>query len=267
MALLGRAAHNDGPPRAGQSLQAAYTQRYSTFLSTRRRAAGLSALWWGPAIAALSIIAGVSTHFPFFGVLYFVLATAAVLDVMFRRPDSLVRIKERAAAESETGKALQAAQFRGKAAVLHDRVVVGTNEPFEVEHFVVSPRGAFLIDTKQWRGESVRMLGTSFYVGHDDQEALFKQLTERARILGELLTDAGAHDEEVGIVTVHPVLAVHADELPGTPRNMLGVTIVTPPQLAPMLRSPDVRWSPSAVESLTTAAELLMVNKSSTGVR
>jgi hypothetical protein len=265
MAVLGRAVRQEGPPRAGQSLQTAYTQRYDSWIAARRRAAALSALWWGPAIVAVAIIAGVSTHFPFFGVIYFVLATAAVLDVLFRRPDSLVRVKARAAAETDTGKALRAVEIRGRATVMHDRMLTGVSEPFEVEHLVVSPRGIFLIDTKQWRGRKVRVLGTSLFVGHDNQESVFKQLVERAKVLGELLTEAGAHDNEVGVVTVYPILAVHADGLTGTPRNMLGVTLVTPPQLAPTMRTPDVRWSPSAVESLVEAAELLLVSKQSAG--
>lgn len=263
MALLGRAAHNEGPPRAGQSLQATYTQRYSSFISSRRRAAGLSALWWGPAIAAVSIIAGVSTHFAFFGLLYFVLATAAVLDVLFRKPDSLVKIKSRAAAESETGKALHAAVIRGRATVLHDRVFTATADPFEVEHLVLSPRGAFLIDTKRWGG--VRIMGATVYVGHDNQEPLFEAMVKRARALGEALSIAAEHDEEVGIVTVYPVIAVQAEELKGTPRNMRGVTVVTLAQLAPMMRSPDVRWSSTAVDSLAAAAELLLPSKEATG--
>jgi len=265
MAVLGRAARQDGPPRAGQSLQAAYDQRYSAWITARRRAAALSALWWGPAIAAIAIVAGVSTRYAFFGVLYFILATAAVMDVLFRKPDSLTRIKARAAAESDTGKALHAIEIRGQAAVLHDRMLTGTADPFEVEHLVISPRGVFLIETKRWSG--VKMLGTSFYVGHEDQEPVFKKLVERARVLGDVLTAAAANDEEVGIVTVQPVIAIHTDELPGTPRNMLGVTVVIPPQLAPMLRSPDPRFSASAVHSLSTAAELLLVSKQASGIR
>jgi nuclease-like protein len=265
MAVLGRAARQEGPPRAGQSLEAAYTQRYNAWIAARRRGAALSALWWGPAFAAIAIVAGVSTRYPFFGVLYFVLATAAVLDVFFRRPDSLVGIKARAEAESDTGKALRAVQHRGQAAVLHDRILTGVADPFEVEHLVISPRGAFLIETKRW-GDA-KMLGTKFYVGHDNQEPVFKKLAEHARVLGEVLTAAAAHDEEVGIVTVQPVIAVHTEELPGTPRNMLGVTVVIPPQLAPMLRSPDARWSATAVRSLAEAAELRLVSKQAAGVQ
>jgi hypothetical protein len=265
MALLGRAPRQDGPPRAGQSLQTAYTQRYGAWISARRRAAGLSALWWGPAVVLVSIAVGVSTHFPFFGLVYFVLATAAVIDVFFRRPDALVRVQSRAHAESETGKVLRALEIRGRATVLHDRMLTRTDPPFEVEHLVLSPRGAFLIDSKQWHGRGVRMFGAEMYLDHIDQGPMFRQMAANARALGEALTAAAGHDEEVGIVTVQPVLAVHSDSLPGTPRNMQGVTVVIPPQLAPMLRLPDVRWSATAVDSLVKAADQLLVNKNAAG--
>jgi len=265
MALLGRAPRQDGPPRAGQSLQAAYSQRYGAWISARRRAAGLSALWWGPAIVAVSIVAGVSTHFPFFGLVYFVLAVAAVVDVLFRRPDALVRVQARAHAESETGKLLRSVQIRGKATVLHDRMMTRTDSPFEVEHLVICPRGAFLIDSKQWHGRGVRIFGKDMYVDHVDQGPMLVQMVANARRLGEALTAVAGHDEEVGIVTVQPVLAVHADALTGTPRNMQGVTVVIPEQLAPMLRAPDARWSSSAVDSLVKAADELLVNKDAAG--
>lgn len=266
MALAGRVPRQDGPPRAGQSLQAAYSQRYSAWISARRRAAALSALWWGPAIVAVSIIAGVSTHFPFFGLVYLVLATAAVFDVLFRRPDALVRVKSRAHAESETGKLLHAVEIRGKATVLNDRMFTRTGNPFEIEHLVISPRGAFLIDSKQWHGRAVRIFGKDMYVDHVDRGPMLVQMVANARALGEALTAAAGHDEEVGIVTVQPVLAVHSDALSGTPRNMQGVTVVIPTQLAQMVRSPDVRWSPHAVDSLVKAADQLLVNKGTAGV-
>jgi hypothetical protein len=266
MALLGRAPRQDGPPRAGRSLHTAYAQRYSAWIAVRRRAAGLSALWWGPAIVAVAIIVGAMTHFPMFGLIYFVLATAAVIDVFFRRPDSLVRVKARAAAESETGRALHGIEIRGRATVLHDRLLIDAGRAaFEVEHLVLSPRGAFLIDSKQWRGRSVRIFGADMYVDHIDQTPMFNRLVAQARALGEALTAAAAHDEEVGIVTVQPILAVHGDSLLGTPRNMQGVTVVVPPQLAPMLRTPDIRWADLAVQSLVAAADQILVSKDSVG--
>ncbi len=265
MATIGRAARRDGPPRAGQSLQAAYSQRYGAWIAARRRSAALSALWWGPLIVAVSIAAGLSTHYPLFGVLYFVLGTAVVLDVLFRRPDALVRVQARAEAESETGKALRAVEIRGRAMVLHDRVLTGFGEPIEVEHLVLSPRGAFLVDSKQWHDRDVRMFGAMMYVDHVDQSPMFKRLVDQSRAIGEALTAAAARDEEVGIVTVQPVLAVHIEKLQGTPRNMQGVTVLIPDQLASTMRSPDVRWSASAVNSLVLAADRLLLSKQQTG--
>jgi hypothetical protein len=109
------------------------------------------------------------------------------------------------------------------------------------------------------------MFGAMMYVNHVDQSPMFKRLVDQARAIGEALTDAAALDEEVGIVTVQPVLAVHIDKLPGTPRNMQGVTVLTPEQLASTMRSPDVRWSASAVNSLVTAADRLLLSKQRTG--
>jgi len=246
---------------AERSLHTAYIHRYGAWISHRRRTAALSALWWTPAIVAAGVILGATTHFAAFGLVFLLLAMWAALDVLFHRPDRLVRVRERAAAESGTGKVLRAVEIRGGARVLHDRLLTAVADPFEVEHLVISPRGVFLIDSKQWHGQAVRLVGADMYVNHATQEPMFKGLVEHARVLGGALTTAAARNEEVGVVSVTPVLAVHADDLHGTPRNMQGVVVVTPPQLPGTLRSPDVRWSPQAVASLIEAADLLLIRK------
>jgi hypothetical protein len=256
----GRLLRHDGPPRAGQSLQVLYAHRRGEWASARRRGVFLSALWWGPAIVALGIIAGAVTHFAAFGLLLIGLSFAAAFDVAFRKPDALLLVRERASAESGTGRVLRAVEIRGGANVLHDRMLAGVANPFEVEHMVISPRGAFLIDTKHWQG-GIRMFGHEMYLGHTSQEPLFKQLVERARVIGEQLTDVAARDEEVGVVTVTPVLAIHCDALAGTPRKMQGVVVVTPHQLPALMRAPDLRWSAPATAHLVEAAELLLVRK------
>jgi Nuclease-related domain len=258
---VSRLPRQGAAPRAGQSLHAAYAMRNDAWISQRRRVVALSAVWWVPAIVALGAVVGAGTRIPMFGVIFIVLAIWAVLDVAFRKPDRLVRVRERAAAESGTGKFLRAIEIRGGAKVLHDRLLTAVADPFEAEHVVISPRGVFLIDSKQWRGQAVRVVGAMMYVDHADQSPMFKQLVEHARVLGESLTTAAARDEEVGVVSVTPVLAVHADDLHGTPRNMQGVIVVTPPQLAETLRAADVRWSPRAVASLSEAADLLLIRK------
>lgn len=256
----GRVSRQGAPPRAGQSLHTLYSRRHEEWVAARRRATLVFALWWAPAIVLVGVLAGVATHFPAFGLLLIVLSFAAVLDVAVRRPTSLLLVRERAVAESNTGRALRLVEIRGGATVLHDRMMAGVVNPFEVEHLVVSPRGIFLIDTKHWQG-GIKMLGADLYLGHSDQAPLFKQLVERARIVGERLTDAASRDEEVGVVTVTPVLAIHADGLSGTPRKMQGVVVVTPSQLTSLLRAPDLRWSSGATAHLTEAAQSLLVRK------
>jgi hypothetical protein len=235
--------------------------RHDAWMTQRRRTAALSALWWMPAIVALGVIVGAGTRIPVFGLIFIVLSIWAVLDVLFRKPDRLVRVRERAAAESNTGRFLRQVEIRGGASVLHDRLLTAVGDPFETEHVVVSPRGVFLIDSKQWHGDAVRMVGPDIYVNHADQTPMFKQLVEHARVLGDALTAAAAREEEVGVVSVVPVLAVHADDLHGTPRTMQGVIVVTPAQLAETLRSPDIRWSARAVTALVDVANLLLIRK------
>jgi nuclease-like protein len=256
-----RLPRQSGAPRAGQSLHAAYNMRHDVWIARRRRAAALSALWWVPAIVAVGAVVGAGTHIPVFGLIFIVLAVWAVLDVLFRKPDRLVRVRERADAESGTGRFLRQVEIRGGATVLHDRLLTAVADPFETEHVVVSPRGVFLIDSKQWHGQAVRVVGPDIYVNHADQTPMFKQLVEHARVLGDTLTAAAARDEEVGVVSVTPVLAVHADDLHGTPRTMQGVIVVTPPQLSETLRSPDIRWSGQAVGTLVEVANLLLIRK------
>jgi hypothetical protein len=118
------------------------------------------------------------------------------------------------------------------------------------------------VETKQWEGKSVRMFGTTMFVNNVDQAGLFKELTERSRILGQALTEAAADNDEVGVVTVNPLVAVHHEHLPGTPRQMLGVIVLLPAQLPAVLRAAYPRWQPSTVQSLVTAAELMLVRKS-----
>lgn len=252
-------------PLAGESLHAAFELRRRQWRAERRRGFWLSAVWWGPGIVLVGVAAGASTRFPAFGILVVVLGFAAAANVGLNRPSSLIAIQQRATAESDTGKVLRAVEIRGGAKVLHDRMLVGGADSFEVEHLVVSPRGVFLVDTKQWEGRSVRMFGTEMFVNHRDQSGMFKEFVERAKMLGEALTAAAADDSQVSVVTVTPLLAVHHEHLPGTPRVMYGVVVLLPAQLPVVLRGSPLRWQNSAVQSLINAAEQILVRRSPLG--
>lgn len=246
-------------PRAGESLYAAYEQGHADWLRSRRRGILLSAVWWVPGLVLVGIIAGTLTRLPAFGVIIIVLGVVGVLDAAFRRPERLLTVKSRASAEAATGRLLRGVEIRGGASVLHDRLVTGVAEPFRIEHLVISPRGAFLIDSKQWTGHGVSLIGRDLYVDKVDQGESFKKLVDRAKVVGELLTNAAAADEEVGIVTVVPVVAQYGAQFKATPKNLYNTVLLYPEQLPGLLRRPDLRWSPSATANLVTAAELLLV--------
>jgi hypothetical protein len=249
-----------GGPSAELSLPTAYATQHGAWVSQRRRAAR-SALWFLPAAVALGVAVGASTRIPVFGLLFLVPPVWAVLDVMFRKPDRPMLARDRMVEEPSTGRLLRLAETHGGATVLHDRLLTGVAVPFEAEHVVVSPRGVFLIESKQWHGAEVGIVGPSIHVNYIDRAPMLKQLADHARTLGEALSAGAACNDEVGVVTVVPVLVVHADDLHGTPCTIHGVILVAPPQLPATLRSPDVRWAPQAVTSLVEAANLLLIPK------
>ena len=90
------------------------------------------------------------------------------------------------------------------------------------------------------------------------QRDSLNRMRANAAELGKALAEAAGADEEVGVVDVTSVISVHADGITGTPRVMNEVIVVRPEQLPEVLRSADLRWSPSATQSLITAAEALL---------
>jgi len=247
------------PHQAGTSLRAVYEDNRRQWAARQRRSVWLSAVWWGPAAVLFGVLAGVGTRYTLFGLLIAVLVIAAVIDVGFRHPQSLDRLKARADAESGTARALHLLQVRGGARTLHDRrFAAASGESFEVEHLVVSPRGLFMIDSKQWHGFDVRLLGLELFVNHVDQAPALARMRANATELGKALAEAAGADEEVGVVDVTSVISVHADGITGTPRVMSGVIVVRPEQLPELLRSADLRWSPSATEHIAAAAAALL---------
>jgi hypothetical protein len=247
------------PHQAGSSLRVQYEDGRRQWAARQRRSVWLSALWWGPAAVLVGLLAGIGTKYSLFGLLVTGLVIAAVIDVGFRHPQSLDRLKQRADAEAGTAKSLRLLQVRGGARSLHDRFYAATSgESFEVEHLVVSPRGVFLVDSKQWHGFDVRLLGLDLFVNHVKQDEAMAAMRGSAAELGKALTAAAAADDEVGVVDVTSVICVHADGITGTPRVVYGVIVVRPEQLPELLRSAYPRWSVSATGHLASVAEMLL---------
>lgn len=247
------------PHQAGASLRVQYEDSRRAWAARQRRSVWLSAIWWGPAAVLFGVLAGVGTKYALFGLLITGLVIAAVIDVGFRHPQSMDRLRDRANAEAGTARELRLLQVRGGARNYHDRFFASpSGASFEVEHLVITPRGVFLVDSKEWHGFDVRLLGLDLFVNHVKQDAAMAQMRANAIELGKALTVAAGADEEVGVVDVTSVLAVHADGITGTPRVMYGVIVVRPEQLPELLRSAYPRWSASATANLAAAAEGLL---------
>src|SRR6266581_8515575 len=92
------------PHQAGASLRTQYEDSRRVWAGRRRRSVWLSALWWGPAAVLFGLLAGVGTKYALFGLLVTALVIAAVIDVGFRHPESLDRLKDRADAEAGTAR-------------------------------------------------------------------------------------------------------------------------------------------------------------------
>jgi hypothetical protein len=247
------------PHQAGTSLRAQYEDTRRQWAARQRRSVWLSALWWGPAAVLFGLLAGIGTRYALFGLLVTGLVVAAVIDVGFRHPQSMDRLKERADAEAGTARELRLLQVRGGARSLHDRFYSATSgESFEVEHLVISPRGVFLVDSKEWHGFDVRLLGLDLFVNHVKQDTAMAAMRANAATLAKALTEAAGGNEEVGVVDVTSVLSVHADGITGTPRVMYGVIVVRPEQLPELLRSAYPRWSAATTAHLASVAEVLL---------
>jgi Nuclease-related domain len=247
------------PHQAGASLRVQYEDNKRQWAARQRRSVWLSALWWGPAAVLFGLLAGIGTKYALFGLLVTGLVIAAAIDIGFRHPQSLDRLKDRADAEAGTARELRLLQLRGGARSLHDRFYATTSgTSFEVEHLVVTPRGVFLVDSKQWHGFDVRLLGLDLFVNHVKQDEAMAAMRANAAELGKALTDAAAGNVEVGVVDVTSVLSVHADGITGTPRVVYGVIVVRPEQLPELLRSAYPRWSAATTEYLAAVAESLL---------
>lgn len=247
------------PHQAGASLRVQYEDGRREWADRQRRSVWLSALWWGPAAVLFGLLAGIGTRFSLFGLLIAGLVIAAVIDVGFRHPQSLDRLRDRANAEAGTARELRLLQLRGGAHNLHDRFYASTSgTSFEVEHLVVSPRGVFLIDSKEWHGFDVRLLGLDLFVNHVKQDGAMAAMRAAATELGQALSQVAGGNEEVGVVDVTSVLAVHAEGITGTPRVMYGVIVVRPEQLPELLRSAHPRWSAATTAHIAAAAESLL---------
>jgi hypothetical protein len=254
--MIPRQTRDNQAPRAGDSARLTYEVERAQWRADRFRLSARVAVWLVPVAALFGLFVGAVTHFGAFGLISAVLVLAAAADVLRVRPISLEAYRERADGEARTAHLLRPLERRGFR-LLHDRVLTGDDD-FAVPLLAVGPTGVYLIDSRNWMsGPSPRLLGAELWRGHQPQAADLASLRARARQLTNVLMGPTGD----GIV-VTPLLAVHTQDLAGTPRDLGGLIIVQRDQLVRILEGRPLVWRSDTVRSVADRADTLLAPRS-----
>jgi len=247
----------DAIERAGRSAQAEYERRSAEWRNSRRQAA----VRWGPAALLVAALGGwyltATTEFPLLGLIFTALVLGAVVDVLFRPPHVLRELRQAAAGERATGRLLAKAQRDGWA-VLHDRRT--RRGRVDVEHLLVGPAGAFLLDSRNWASvkEPMRVQAGRFWIGRDDQSDLLAGLRSAAEAATRDIGDVLEPGRLPGPLGVDPMVVVHGARVAGSPRVLGGVAVVEASQLLRYLARAEQVWGPDQVRQVAAAAEQVL---------
>lgn len=253
--MFPRQSRENRAPRAGDSARQAYEADRAQWRTDRLRLAGRLAVWVVPAAALFGLYVGAVTHFGAFGIITAALVVAGSVDVLLVKPGRLEVNRERADGEARTAQMLRPVARRGFH-LLFDRVL-NSDASLSVPLFVVGPTGMYLIDSRNWTaGPAPRLIGNELWRGHDSQSAGISSLRERAvRLAQELGSVTG------GVVPVQAVLALHAADVAGTPRDMAGVLIVQRDQLLQIMERRPRIWGADMVRSVAEEADRILVSR------
>jgi hypothetical protein len=195
----------------GRSALAAYRRRRAEELTVWAR----SLAWRAPLVAAAGLIVqvlAIQAGLPYRGLVGLALAALVSWRLRFR-PSEQARTWQRGAhGERHTARLLDRLTRDGYV-VFHDLAI--PDSPANVDHLVIGPSGAFVIDSKQWTG-SVRQ-GTDGLVWHNHYplDRTLETVRWEAETLGRLLG-----------TRIHPLLCVHGAHVQGGGLEAQGVAIV-----------------------------------------
>lgn len=143
--------------------------------------------------------------------------------------------------------------------VLHDRLLWPGQSPVNLDHVVVGPGGAFLIDAKNWRGSVAVWEGNLYqHTGPRDARRSVSKHQEVAKVHA-----MAAHMAEEAGMPVTPVIGLagrHESEF-GEPQLIRGVWVVAASGITAWLRAQDARLER---EEVSRAAVTLMTSFPST---
>jgi Nuclease-related domain len=198
--------------RPGRSALVEYRRRRALELAAWTR----SLAWRAPLVAAAGLVAGVlagqaGLSWPGLAGL----AAAVLVGWRLRfRPSEQARAWQRGAAgERQTARLLNRLGRDGYQ-VLHDLAMPGSVA--NVDHLVIGPSGAFVIDSKQWTGQVHQSADGLVWHNHYRLDRTLATLRWQAETLGRLLG-----------IPVAPLICVHGAHVQGGGLRAQGVAIVS----------------------------------------
>jgi hypothetical protein len=200
----------------------------------RRRANELAAWthslpWRAPLVAAASLIAGTlaaQAGLPGAGLASLVVAALIGWRLRFR-PSTQARAWQRGAkGERHTARLLERLGRHGYV-IFHDLAI--PESPANLDHLVLGPSGAFVIDSKEWTGQVHQSADGLIWHNHYRLDRTLATMRWQAETLGRLLG-----------VPVAPLICVHGAHIQHGGLCVQGVAIVPPTRLRSALGSDQV---------------------------
>ncbi len=175
---------------------------------------------------------------PSFRIFYFFIVMAAVVMTpvaMFALPASTIAWRTGAVGEERTGELLLPLEAAGFC-ILHDRAIPRSRA--NIDHIVVGPPGAFIVETKNYERKLSRRRK--------------EQFADQAK------REAAAVAAVVAPLAVTPVVCVHRADLGWFKVVVDGVRFVTPRELIKVLRKAPVQLSPEDVARIVGQVDLAL---------
>jgi hypothetical protein len=222
----------------GRSALAAYRHRRAEELADWAR----TLAWRAPLVAAAGLVAYVLTTqvgLPQGGLAGLVVAALVGWRLRFRVSEQALTWQRGAHGERHTARLLDRLTRDGFV-VFHDLAVPDSDA--NVDHLVIGPTGAFVIDSKQWTGSVHQSADGLVWHNHYPLDRTLDTVRWEVETIGRVLG-----------TRIHPLLCVHGAHVHGGGMDAQGVAIVP----AHLLRSAlgyDRVLSDAEVELLATAA-------------
>ena len=170
--------------------------------------------------------------------------------VLYRSNSDAAKWRKGARGERSTARYLRPLERRGYV-VMHDRALDRPGDRANLDHLVIGPCGAVVVDSKNWhRNTMVKARGGRVWVGRTPgAKVIAATALERRRVREGLTRDLGAE------VTAHAVLAIHGAKLPPWRRLAVeGIPLLRARQVRRWITSLPHLYDPATVAAIADAA-------------